>query len=265
MARRRRASSSDAARQYRQAGHDDATLFALTIGADDYRRDQKAKKDVVDPAGDTHSVKSGTKKWQLFLYSRSRFADDDGFQALNGIGSLLIHCIDAFPPRYSDYEDNKDAAKERLKTPMRELKDRFQRKALLRAFLRKAIFNGDEVNYLTILIDGVYHVYWSDDVVRAMADAFEVTNSMARSSGQHDDQKVLFRHNGKNVGELEMRNDSPAHYGEVRFNMNRNPAIALLNSAGLESEQWDRSEAVMLHGQSIKTFGHWDQNGGSDA
>ena len=169
----RRSSSSDAARAYRRRGHDDALRFALAIGLDrDYARDPRAKKDVIDPAGDAHSVKSGQKKWQIFLYSRSRFLEDDGFQALNGIGSLLVHCIDAFPPRYSDYEDNKAAAKERLKTPMRELKDRFQRKALLRAFLRKSVFNGGEVNYLTILHGDKYHVYWSDDVVRAMADVF---------------------------------------------------------------------------------------------
>ena len=107
----RRASTTEAAREYRQRGHDDALLFALAIGLDnEYRRDQAAKKDVIDPAGDAHSVKSGRKKWQIFLYSRNRFVEDDGFQALNGIGSLLVHCIDAFPPRYSDYADNKDQA-----------------------------------------------------------------------------------------------------------------------------------------------------------
>ena len=79
----------------------------------DYERDPKAKKDVIDPAGDAHSVKSGNIKWQIFLYGRNRFLEDDGFQALNGIGSLLVHCIDAFPPRYNDYVDNKAAAKER--------------------------------------------------------------------------------------------------------------------------------------------------------
>ena len=82
---------------------------------------------------------------------------------------------------------------------MRELKDRFQRKALLRAFLRKSLFNGGEVNYLTILDDGRFHVYWSDDVVTTMADAFEVENSRARSAGQFDAQKVVFRWNGRNV------------------------------------------------------------------
>lgn len=137
----RRASSPQQARTYRQQGHKDALRFALLLGLDhDYRNDRRAKKDVIDPSGDAHSVKSGQKKWQVFLYRRSRFETDDGFQALNGIGSLLIHCIDTFPPRYEDYENSKETSKELLRTPMRELKDRFQRKALLRAFLMKAFF-----------------------------------------------------------------------------------------------------------------------------
>ena len=99
----RRASTTGAARKYRQRGHDDAPGFALAIGLkSDYERDPRAKKEVIDPAGDAHSVKSGRKKRQVFLYSRDRFLNDDGFQALNGIGSLPVHCIDAFPPRYSD-------------------------------------------------------------------------------------------------------------------------------------------------------------------
>ncbi len=252
----RRASTTEAAREYRQRGHDDALLFALAIGLeDDYRRDQAAKKDVIDPAGDAHSVKSGRIKWQVFLYRRNRFLDDDGFQALNGVGSLLVHCIDAFPPRYSDYEDNKEPAKLRLQAPMRELKDRFQRKALLRAFLRKSLFNGAEVQYLTVLRDGVFCVYWSDDVVTAMADGFEVVNSTARRPGEFDAQKVLFRHEGRNVGELEMRNSSPGHYGEVLFNMNREPCLALLDAAGLETAEW--SSEVRLYGQARRTFGRW--------
>ncbi len=138
---------------------------------------------------------------------------------------------------------------------MRELRDRFQRKALLRAFLRKSIFNGAEVQYLTVLRDGVFSVYWSDDVVSAMADAFEVVNSTGRRAGEFDAQKVLFRHEGRNVGELEMRNDSPGHYGEVRFNMLREPCLALLDAAGFETGEW--KPEVRLYGQARRTFGRW--------
>ena len=109
MQRRSRASSSGRARAYRQAGHDNALLFALELGlGEDYKNDHQAKKDVIDPSGDAHSVKSGGINWQLFLYRRNRFLTDDGFLALNGIGLLLVHCIDAFPPSFEEYRNNPD-------------------------------------------------------------------------------------------------------------------------------------------------------------
>ena len=68
MANKRALSSADA-RWVRQRGHNDALEFALAIGLPrDYRNDPQAKKDVIDPSGDAHSVKSGEKKWQIFLY-----------------------------------------------------------------------------------------------------------------------------------------------------------------------------------------------------
>ena len=125
----------------------------------DYQRDQRAKKDVVDPAGDTHSVKAGLKKWQGALYRRSRFEKDIGFQTLNGIGQLLIDCIDAFPPTFAEYEQDKQASKELLRIPMIDLKNRFQDNILVKGFLMKSLFNGGEVNYLTIHRDALFHVY----------------------------------------------------------------------------------------------------------
>ena len=251
-----RASTSDQARRYWQEGHDNATIFALLIGLDtEYLNDKQAKKDVIDPSGDAHSVKSGLKKWQIFLYRRSRFVEDDGFQALNGIGTLLIHCIDAFPPDYEQYKKNPAIYKERLKTPMRELKDRFQRKALLRAFLSKSIFNAGEVDYLTVLDNDKFHVFYNRDVVKHLGDNFVVDNSRKRARGQFSDQKVLFKFDGKNVGELEMRNDSRQHYQEVRFNVNRDRAMKMLYSFILERQEL--MPEVLVYGSAIGRFGNW--------
>ena len=253
-----RASSSSHARKYRKEGHDNALLFAQEIGmSDDYLNDKKAKKDVIDPSGDAHSVKSGKKKWQIFLYGRNRFITDDGFQALNGVGGLLIHCIDAFPPTFNQYKQSPMESKIRLQIPMRELKDRFQRKALLRAFLAKAIFNSGEVDYLTIFHSDEFHVFYNRDVVNVMGEYFEVGNSVARISGQLSDQKVLFRYQGYNVGELEMRNDSPVHYQQVRFNMNVIPAIKLLFGHIPITGKLRDSDIVIIHGTAIKKFGRW--------
>lgn len=254
--RRSRGSTSRHARQYNLSGHRVALEFARSIGLSaDYRNDLQAKKDVIDPSGDAHSVKSGTRKWQIFLYSRTRFIEDDGFQALNGVGSLLVHCIDAFPPRYEDYRGNEDAAKQRLRTPMRELKDRLQRRALMRAFLMKAIFNGGEVDYLTIYHEERFHVFRNRDVIDAMGEHFEVENSQARTRSQTPEQKVLFRHDGRNVGELEMRNDSPTHYQQVRFNMNIPNAKQLIFDNITDKSEY--SDNVWSYGAARRTFGNW--------
>jgi len=88
---KKRALDSDAAREVRQKGHDDALEFAKELGLKvDYNNDLKAKKDVIDPSGDAHSVKSGVKKWQVFLYGKNRFDSDEGFQVMNGLGDLLM-------------------------------------------------------------------------------------------------------------------------------------------------------------------------------
>ncbi|MBM4036401.1 MAG: hypothetical protein FJ291_32090 [Planctomycetes bacterium] len=254
----RRASTTEQARAYRQEGHDNALLFAYEIGlGSDYSNDRLAKKDVIDPSGDAHSVKSGKKKWQLFLYGRNRFLQDDGFVALNGIGRLLVACIDAFPPSFEEYRRNPTAAKERLRIPMRQLRDRLQPKALMRAFLMKAIFNGGEVNYITIFHGEMFRVFLNTDVVKTMADCFEVTNSRATRHGAFPDQKVLFRYEGFNVGELEMRNDSPAHYQEVRFNMLVRPAMKLLLTKIPQVSILPRSGVVAIHGNAAKRFGRW--------
>lgn len=261
MQRRRRASTPEQARIYRQAGHDNALLFALALGlGGDYRNDPQAKKDVIDPSGDAHSVKSGGINWQLFLYRRNRFLTDDGFLALNGIGQLFVHCIDAFPPSYEEYKKNPEAAKERLKVPMRELKDRFQRKALLRGFLMKSIFNGGEVNYLTILSKDLFHVFLNTDVVQLMGERFEVINSKARTAGEMDDQKVLFCYEGRNVGELEMRKSSPTHYQEVLFNMRIQPAIKLLFENIPLVKMLEGSDMVAIHGRAARRFGRWKRD-----
>jgi len=254
--RKSRASSSDEARRYRQKGHDDALLFALFIGLnEDYKNDAKAKKDVIDPSGDSHSVKSGEKKWQIFLYSLNRFENDAFFRVMNGMGQLLIDCIKSFPETYHEYEQNKASAKERLQPHMVALATKLQDKHRLRAFISKSMFNGGEVNYLTVFQDAKFHVFWGKEVEHVMADNLEVANSQARQAGQFPEQKVIFRFEGTNLAELEMRNDSPTHYREIRFNMVKPKAMKMLFSKITPKEYFN--EHVILYGEAIKHFGRW--------
>jgi len=254
----KRGLSSSDARLVRKRGHDDAKEFALLIGLEhDYQNDPTAKKDVIDPSGDTHSLKSGEKKWQLFLYGINRFKEDDFFQAMNGVGQLIIQCLESFPEKYEDYVQDKNAAKERCRIPMRQLAASLQKKHLVRALINKAIFNAGEVNYLTVKHENVYHVFLDKDVVQVFADAVEVCNSQAYSKNQMPEQKVIFKYNGLNLAELEMRNDTPVHYREVRFNMIKPRMMELLFSKIQLASKY--SEKIRVYGNAAKKFGKWEK------
>lgn len=253
----KRGLSSEDARKVRQQGHDDAFEFAMLIGLEsDYRNNQAAKKDVVDPDGDSHSLKSGNKKWQIFLYGRRAF-EDDVFQSMNGIGQLLVKCIDAFPTDFYEYQRNKDEAKQRCRIPMRKLAKLLQENRRVRSFINKSMFNAGEVNYLTVRHDNVYHVFANKDVVKVFADAVTVENSQARSANQVPEQKVIFKYDGKNLAELEMRNDSEIHYRQIRFNMMKPRMMKLLFDKIPLTKKF--SNYVLVYGEASKKFGNWNK------
>jgi len=257
--RKKRALTSEAARKVRQKGHDDALEFALAIGLkEDYKNDLKAKKDVIDPSGDAHSVKSGEKKWQIFLYSLGRFDTDEVFGAMNGIGDLFRDCINSFPPTFKEYQKDKPTAKNLLRKPMTELAHRLKDKKLLRAFLSKSLFNSGEINYLTVRHEEIFHVFLNTDVLKVLCDNLEICNSKAITVGQLPEQKVLFRYKGKNLGELEMRNDSEVHYREVRFNMLKPKIMGLLFEKITVVKKLD--DKVLIYGKAAKRFGRWNKS-----
>ncbi|MBI5072106.1 hypothetical protein HZB93_04455 [Candidatus Falkowbacteria bacterium] len=253
---KKRGLNSEDARKVRQQGHDDALEFALAIGLTrDYQNDVKAKKDVIDPSGDAHSVKSGQKKWQIFLYGLGRFETDEAFAVMNGMGQLLINCIKVFPDTFEKYQRKKQPAKEKLRIQMRALAEKLRTPIRLKAFMNKAMFNGGEVDYLTVKHEGKFHVFYYKDVIEKMSEKLEVLNSSARSKGQTPEQKVILRYKGKNLGEVEMRNDSPVHYREIRFNMVKPRVMEFL----FKEIPFDKNfnEKVLMYGSTSKRFGRW--------
>lgn len=243
-----RASSSQHASRYKRRGHHVEKLFAQEIGRDEeYKNAPQGKKDVVDLAGDAHSVKGGDVHWQMFLYGRDRLINDDGFQALNGVGALLVHCLDVFPSTLERYKNSEDECKEKLKTPMADLKDRFQRKTLLRAFLNKAFFNSGEVNYLSVLYENQFHVFKNDDVISALVKKLTVENN---STGL----KVVMKYEGNNLGELEVRNDQSS-YKRILFNINIKRIMTLLFDSIPICQESALSENILVYGNARKHFG----------
>lgn len=250
---RKRAMNTEKARHVRQQGHDDALEFAHLIGLkQDYQNDARAKKDVVDFNGDTHSLKSGEKRWQIFLYGKGRLETDYAFQAMNGIGQLLLQALCIYPDTYEEYQNNKLHYKQELQVLMRALKNKFQEKHRVQAFLNKAMFNGGEVNYLTIKHDKIYHVFDYRDVVDCMSENFTIINSLARNPSQISEQKVIFKYKGFNAGELEIRNSGSNHYREVLFVMNKLRIVRLLFDHILKTSEFN--EQVHVYGHASRKF-----------
>ena len=82
---------------------------------------------------------------------------------------------------------------------MRALAEKLQQPVRVKAFMNKSIFNGGEVDYLTVKHDGLFHVFYYKDVIEKMSEKLEVCNSRAISAGQTPEQKVLFRYNDKRL------------------------------------------------------------------
>ena len=250
---RKHAMSSQKASQVKKDGHKKEVEFTYLIGLDDaYQNDRKAKKDVIDFNGDAHSIKSG-KWWQIFLYSQNRIKNDYGFLAMNGMGQLILDCLNAFPNTFTEYCENKKVFKTKLQIPMVALKEKLQDVNRLKAFLSKSIFNSGEVQYLTIYnkFDNAFHCFYYTDVVDILSNNFIVANSVALNDNQMPNQKVLFKLN-KNIGEIEVRNDSEIHYKEIKFRLNGELTTQLLfYKTNNKIELFNR---VFVYDNAIKHF-----------
>lgn len=252
--------SSDDASRKKVQGHINERHFAQLIDGEVYKAQHTGKTDVLDKQGNTHSVKSG-EWWQIFLYRRSRFVYNTEFNELGNIAPVMIDCLDAFPEDREDYLADKDSAKERLQVPMRNLRQEIEIPGMFPEFLRKSIFNGGEVDYISILpcyiprevpvLDKQFHIFDQDDVVEVLSNEISLANSMARNSSETDDQKVLLR-TFKNVGEIEVRTDSGIHYREMKFRMNSAETYRLLTKHIGNKTQ--ATEQLFTYGEATQTF-----------
>lgn len=247
---KKKAMTPEKASYVKRKGHADAREFAKVLGiGKEYKSEPQAKKDVIDMEGHSYSVKSGEKKWQIFLYGKTRFEKDYTFRSMDGLGELFLQCIEAFPESRLDYLKNKTKYKKKLQIPMRKLCQKLKEKKLLAAFIDKSMFNSGEVDFLVIREGENYHIFWSREVVDALSNKYEVENSKSRGKNQFDDQKVIFKVSGKTHGEIEMRNDSKVHYREIKFWLDKKLTFSLLREV-IEKNKTTRHKLI-LYGKAI--------------
>ncbi len=248
---KKKAMTPEKASYVKRKGHEDAHEFAELLGiGKEYKSDLKAKKDVIDSKGYSYSVKSGEKKWQIFLYGKKRFEENYTFGGMNGLGELFLQCIESFPENRQDYLKDKEIYKKKLQEPMRKLCQKLENKKLLAAFIDKSMFNSGEVDFLVIKDEGIFHVFRSKEVVDVLKTNYKVENSKARGKNQVNDQKVIFKVSGKTHGEIEMRNDSEVHYREVKFWLDKKLTFELLTSQIKKSQNF--GNRIILYGEAIK-------------
>jgi len=248
---KKKAMSSEQASYVKRKGHADACEFAELLGiGKEYKSEPQAKKDVIDLEGHSYSVKSGKKKWQIFLYSKTRFEKDYTFKGMNGIGNLFLRCVSSFPEKRAEYLKNKDKYKNKLQKPMLKLAKKLGERRLLAAFIDKAMFNSGEVDFLVIKEEENFHVFWGKEVVEVLANCYKVENSKARGKNQFDNQKVIFKVQDKTHGEVEMRNDSEIHYREIKFWLDKKLTFNLLKSHIKTAK--DFNHRITLYGTAIR-------------
>lgn len=251
---RRRAMTTESARRVKLAGHQAEREFVDIIGGQIYPGSRK--KDVIDEQGNIHSVKSGDKKWQIFLYRKKRFEESIGFLGAR----LFVDCIDTFPEERKDYLNDKAKYKLNLQPKMRALKDFLDSTNPIflhsnkLVFLQEAIFHSSEVDYLAIKEGNLFHIFDAGEVIKIIDTSTVVANSKAVQGDQMDDQKVIFKLFEKDItiGEIEMRNDSEIHYREVKFWMDREKTFNLLKNEIKPARK--KSERVIAYGKAISRF-----------
>jgi len=252
--RKRRAMTTEAARRVKLSGHEAEKEFADLIGGQIYPGTRK--KDVIDAQNNIHSVKSGDKKWQVFLYGKKRFEDSIGFLGAR----LFINCIDCFPEARRDYLNNKTKCKLKIQPKMRTLKDLLESSNPIflhsnkLVFFQEAVFHSSEVDYFTVKENNLFHVFDANEVIRVINDFTVVANSKAIQGDQMDDQKVIFILSDKDItiGEIEMRNDSEVHYRQVKFWLDREITLNLLKDKIKPARK--KSTRIIAYGKAINKF-----------
>ncbi len=259
----RRAMSSWHASTVKVAGHRNEYDFAEIINGHVHRGSHTDKKDVMDEQDRSHSVKAG-RWWQIFLYGKERLKTNTIFQGIGSIANIMIACLDAYPQDFAAYRANKDAAKQRLRPHMRHLLAELQKPKIFPAFLEKALFDGGNAEYLSIYAGTAstpshqkhFHIFHRTDVIEALQKDITLANSQARHQGQTPEQKVVFKSElqGKQIGEIEDRHDSPNHYREMKFRLDGKATFAILREFIISPDPTKARPRATTYGKAVRLF-----------
>ena len=270
----KRAMSSEFASEVNRSGHIKEKHFAKIIGGNTQTGSITSKADVIDNKNRKYSVKSG-KFWQIFLYGSKRLETNTAWKDIGNLSESMTSCLNVFPEIFQDYQINKTDSKIDLQPLMQNLLNELEVQETFCEFLEKSIFNGESVDYLAInresrkstAKDGVFHVFHKDDVISTIFEDISLANSKARTVKQMDDQKVVLvsAFHGKNVGDIEVRNDSAKHYRRLLFRLNGELVTDLLVEKIQTPEPEMSIPQLVIYGNAIdKLSNDYKNENGND-
>ena len=241
--------TTENARRVKLAGHAAEKEFAELINGKVSTGSRK--KDVIDSNGYVYSIKSGDKKWQIFLYGRSRLLNEIDFQG----AKLIKQCLDCFPDSRENYTKNKPFYKNLLKKEMITLKQYLNKNNNKLIFFKKSFLNNGEVDFFVIKDNGVFHVFNGEEFIKLIDTNTYLENSKAVRKDQFDFQKVIFKIEKykTTLGEIEVRNDSKVHYREAKFWLDKKKTLQLLKSEITKSKNLIPNK-ITAFGKAINKF-----------
>lgn len=238
--------SSEKASSLKKLGHIDEHIFASMIRGNVIKG--QGKIDVEDNYGKTYSVKGGRNiagkkgdgRWQLFLYSKSKFEGESSYPAR----ALIIDILNTFPSDWNDYEENKVEVKNRKKKHMVKLKDFLSVKKNTYDFLNKSIFDS-KIDFLSVFHEEQFHIFSREDTLKVLTSVFELKNSKG-------EQKVRFDYGGKIAVEIEVRTTNDGKYPSLLLVTNKNKIMNILLSS--ISEKSILQDDLIVYGSANKQF-----------
>lgn len=238
--------SSEKASRVKKRGHNKEYLFADLIGGEAIKGTNKI--DVKDKNGNLFTIKGGSEvkgksgtdgRWQLFLFSKSRFLKDENFP----LREYFIKILNCFPKTRDEYDLKPNYYKELVKKPMSELKEILNKDNNIEQFFSKAIFNFI-IDYLVIYDNDIFHVFEKSDVLSAFKNQLIISNSSTF-------QKVVFLYNEKIAIEIEVRK-SKGKFPSILLITNKRKILSILLDKFNNYEEKKRN--IFAYGAAKNSF-----------
>jgi len=206
------------------------------------------KQDVMNAYQQFFSIKGGGEvqggegregRIQVFMYNPSRFEKEKDFPA----GSIIKDIFNCYPPTYEEYQNSKEAVKEKIAVHMIRFKEYLFNPENRAKFLDRAFFDR-KVDFFVIYDDDIFHIFDKDEVWDVFVKNLEVDNNSSN-------QKVVFKYKSLCM-EIEMRTTDDGKYPTIFMPVSKRIMFDLLTEKIKDKKELTRY--LWLYGNAIKKY-----------